>query len=285
MKLDAIGITGPALSLINNYLLNKKVVSLLGYKSRPKVTNVGVPQGSILGQLLFKIYINDLPSCLTTSECLLYADDTTIVNTDKFLQSMIYKLNNDLTSLAAWCFHNKLQINSTKTKFVVFHSHQRVHNYIPPVFLDQFAIEADEEGTFLGIKLDRHLKFHSHVAYLQNKMAYGIRVLIQSRGIFSQLTLLSLYYAFIHSHINCCITSSGNTYSSHLVSLQTIQNQSIRMLTRSPYRSNTKALLHANNILTVDNTFIYKLGILLFKQINNQLPLFIIPQSSLANTN
>lgn len=116
-------------------------------------------------------------------------------------------------------------------------------------------------------------------------MAYGIRVLIQSRGIFSQPTLLSLYYAFIHSHINYCITSWGNTYSSHLVSLQTIQNQSIRILTRSPYRSNAKALLHANNILTVDNTFKYKLGILLFKQINNQLPLFIIPESSLANTN
>lgn len=119
----------------------------------------------------------------------------------------------------------------------------------------------------------------------EKKMAYGIRVLIKSRDIFSKPTLLSLYYAFIHSHINYCITSWGNTYSSHLVSLQTMQNHSIRILTHSHYRSDAKALLHANNILTIENTFKYNLGILFFKQIINQLPLFIIPPSSLENTN
>lgn len=286
LKLEAIGVTGPALMLIKNYLLNRsQVVSLSGFQSTPKVTNIGVPQGSILGPLLFIIYINDLPTSLTTSESLLYADDTTIINTDKCLRSLTQKLNNDLSSLTAWCFHNKLQINPTKTKFVVFHSHQREHNHIPPIFINQFAIEADEEATFLGIQLDRNLKFLSHIALLRRKMAYGIRVLLKARDIFSQPTLLSLYYAFIHSHLNYCITSWGNTYSSHLVFLQTMQNQSIRILTHSHHRCNAIALLQANNILTVCDTFKYKLGILLYKQINNLLPVSIIPPSNLVNTN
>lgn len=165
--------------------------------------------------------------------------------------------------------------------FVVFHSPQRSRNYIPPVLLNQFSIEAEEEVTFLGDKLDRQLKFQSHVAYLRRKMAYGVRVLIKSRDIFSQSTLLSLSHAFINSHINYCISSWGNTYSTHLDSLQTIQNHSIRILTRSPYRSD----VHANNTLSVENSFKYKLSILLYKQINNQLPVVIIPESSLTNTN
>lgn len=149
MKLEAIGATGPALLLIKNYLLNRsQVVSVSGINSSPKITNIGVPQGSIVGPLLFIIYINDLPNCLNTSDCLLYADDTTIINTDKRLQSLTEKLNNDLERLAAWCSHNKLQINPTKTRFVVFHSHQRVIDYVPRVFLNQFAIEAEEEAVF-----------------------------------------------------------------------------------------------------------------------------------------
>lgn len=186
-------------TIINKKLLSRnQVVSVSGDNSRPKVTNIGVPQGSILGPLLFIIYINDLPTSLITSECLLYADDTTIVNTDKCIQSLTEKLSNDLTGLAAtWCSHNKLQINPTKTRFVVFYSHQRVPNHIPPVILNQFPIEAEEEAAFWGVQLNRHLKFHSHVAYIRRKMAYGIRVLMKSRDVFSQPTFVLLqFYSF-----------------------------------------------------------------------------------------
>ncbi|KAH9360743.1 hypothetical protein HPB48_020222 [Haemaphysalis longicornis] len=225
------------------------------------------------------------PESASTSASLLYAEETIIFNADKCLRSLTGKLNNDLASLAAWCSHNKLQINPTKTRFVVCDCHQRVLNYIPRVVLNKFAIEAEEEAVFLGLQLDRDLKFHSHVSCLRRKIAYGMRVLIKSRDVFSQPTILSLYYAFVLSHINYFISSWGNTYTTHLASLQTMQNQCISILTRSPYRSDAKTVLIENNILNIESSFKYKLGILLFKEINNQLPVFIIPECNLINTN
>lgn len=103
-------------------------------------------------------------------------------------------------------------------------------------------------------------------------MTYGIRIIIKARPYFDQATLRSLYFSFIHSYISYCIASWGSTYSTHLTSIQTIQNQAIRIVTSSPFRSNAKSLLHANDILTLKELIKFNLGIYMYKTINNQLP-------------
>lgn len=120
---------------------------------------------------------------------------------------------------------------------------------------------------------------------LKKKLSYGIRILIRSRPFFSHSILLSLYYAFIHSHINYCITTWGNTYNTHLAPLQTVQNKAIRIVTSSSCNSNSKQLFYAYNVLTVHDTVKYSLAIWLFKHINNRCPFSIIPSSSLLNPN
>lgn len=109
--------------LLRTYLQDRhNIVKISNVFSEAKVTNLGVPQGSILGPLLFLIYINDLPDCLTSSQCVLYADDTTIINYDKNISSLVTKLNNDLAKVTNWCIDNNLVINPSKTKFIVFNS-------------------------------------------------------------------------------------------------------------------------------------------------------------------
>lgn len=125
-KLESLGICGPTLALLQSYLANRpQVVNYGGVLSSPITTNQGVPQGSILGPLLFLIYINDLPSSLNSSDCILYADDTTIFSSDKDLTKLVAKLNTDVANLVAWCKNNLLKINPVKTTFMLFHSSQK----------------------------------------------------------------------------------------------------------------------------------------------------------------
>lgn len=104
LKLESLGICGPALLLIQNYLSNRSQFVKFGHAmSNPTVANQGVPQGSILGPLLFLMYINDLPTTLNNSKCILYADDTTIFASDHDVPNLTAKLTNDLKKVHAWC--------------------------------------------------------------------------------------------------------------------------------------------------------------------------------------
>lgn len=285
-KLESLGITGPALTFLKNYLLDREqIVCVRGAYSESKVINQGVPQGSILGPLLFCIYINDLSDSLNISNTILYADDTTISLSDKSLPSLLLKLNNELAKVVEWCQLNHLILNPVKTQFMIFKTKQRMLPCIPQVTLDSHLIAAADCVSFLGIKLDPNLKFTNHIALVKQKTAYGIRALIKSRAFFSEHALLSLYFAFIHSHITYGIASWGNTYSCHLLSIQHIQNQAIRIITNSSFYSDALPLLKANSILPVSGLFKYHLSIIFFKLLNKQLAYEFVDLNLLTNTN
>lgn len=227
IKVDSIGITGPPLLLLCDYLRDRyQVVSICNAYSKPKYTNLGVTQGSILGPLIFLIYNNDLPNCLTFSKCKLYADDTTIINSNEDLSVVLTQVNSDLHNLLGWCKTNRLTINPCKTKFLQFSSQNKSPLCIPPIFIDNHALPTSEQCVYLSVNIDR-LKFQNHVTHFEKKLSQGRCILIKARPFFSRPVLLSLYFAFVHSHINYCITSWGDTYATDLKPLQIIQNQAI----------------------------------------------------------
>lgn len=168
-KLEAIGITGPPLLLLQSYLCNRRQkVFVSDVYSISKTTNIGVPQGSILGPLLFLLYINNLPTCLSSSTCILYADDTTIFNSANSITSLTEKLNFDMDRLACWFNKNMLQINRSKTKFVVFASPQKTLTSISPIKIAE-NFPASDPSRFLGVELDCNLKYHRHIAHIRKK--------------------------------------------------------------------------------------------------------------------
>lgn len=285
-KLALYGINGPPLQLLRNFLLNREqIINISGTLSDTKTTNLGVPQGSILGPLLFLLYINDLPSCLKLSNCLLYADDTTIYSSHSSIDVLTRNLNIDISNICSWSQSNGLIINPSKTKFVVFSSRLMPLTSFAPIYINSDAIPPSDHCSFLGVELDSSLKFINHINSLKKKMAYGIRVLIKARNYFRLPTLLTLYYAFIYSHINYCISSWGLTYDIHLTPLKRIQNQAIRIITFSSFNSHVTYLYQHLDLLPLDQLILYNLGITAHRLVTDKSVLFIIGRTDLTNHN
>lgn len=285
-KLDSYGICGPTLTLIRNYLLNRSQVVLVGDSySKSNTINQGVPQGSILGPLLFLLYINDLPKCLNSSRCILYADDTTIFSSDSDLYNLLKELNKDAANIVQWCRNNQLVINPLKTTFMLFHSPRKIIPFVPHLTIDAHVIHPSDATTFLGVTIDSHLKFDKHIAAISSKISFGIRVLIKTRTFFPLHILRSLYFAFIHSHLTYCSSSWGNTYRIHLSKIAHLQNKAIRIITFSHWRDSATPIFSNLGILPIHHSISLKLAVLIFRARQHDIELKSIPSRYLINAN
>ena len=139
--------------------------------------NLGVPQGSVLGPLLFTIFINDLPNHLS-SLTKLFADDTTLIVEDKEISTCISKLKNCLKQLSEWCKHNRLYINWSKT-YLMFKTNKRLI-LLKQIDYDSISIEVVDEFKLLGVLIDNKIHFKAHidrVSILVNKKLFSIKKL------------------------------------------------------------------------------------------------------------
>ena len=121
-KLKNIGFSAPVINWLTSRTSRTAVTSINNIASTPKPVTVGVPQGSILGPLLFLIYINDLPQCLNHRKSILYADDTLLYYSAKTETELQDRINEDLNSISKWLNNNFLTLNYEKTKFIIFAS-------------------------------------------------------------------------------------------------------------------------------------------------------------------
>lgn len=285
-KLESFGIVGPALQFIRNYLTNRsQVVYVNNIASSAKPVTMGVPQGSILGPLLFLLFINDLPSSLNHTNCLLYADDTTIFTSQKTTAELESSLNSDLCNIYQWCVNNHLYMNPSKTTFVVFSSAQNTFPSPVSVSLNNHIISVSDHVKFLGVILDKHLKYNYHVLSILKKASFGIHVLIKARPYFQSRIILSLYYAYIHSHLSYCISSWGNTYASHLEPLLHLQKRALRLIAFAPFQSPSTPLFIYFSVLPINLLFTLKLAILMYRLIYHGLCVSGLSTQHLVNTN
>ena len=201
-KLHAYGFSHEALTLINDYLTNRQQrVKVNGSFSSWKDLTRGVPQGSVLGPLLFNIYINDLLLFIQNSDICNYADDTTIYSCDRNLDNITHKLENDCNVALKWFADNFMKLNADKCHLLVLG--QRCDDSVTVKIGNTDVVNSSEE-KLLGVHIDSKLSFDHHVSKLCQKASNKLYALARISPYMDQNKLRNLMRAFITSQFQYC---------------------------------------------------------------------------------
>ena len=227
-KLSFYGIRGIAHDWFRSYLANRhQYVSVNGGNSEIDKLEHGVPQGSILGPLLFIIFINDLPNIFADVHFILYADDANIIITGTTIKELENKINALIPKLTSWVGVNSLKLNTTKTKYMVI-SNTIKHDF--DIVIHNQTIARVKQDRFLGVIIDEKLTFNAHKTALARKISNNCGVLYRARYVLNQKSLVCLYYSFIQSHMIYCSNVWGLGTKRSLNSIFISQKRAIRAM-------------------------------------------------------
>ena len=202
-KLYFYGVRGLAHDWLRSYLFDRsQYVSINGKKSSTRKLEFGVPQGSILGPLLFVIYINDMPNINKSIHFILYADDANIIVTGKTLQIIQKQIQKFIPHLLNWINTNALKLNIDKTKYMIF---SNTSKYDINIEINDTKIKRVTQDKFLGVLIDEKLTWAAHRLAVAKKVSSYCGVLFRARHVLELTSLKTLYYSFIQSHlVYCC---------------------------------------------------------------------------------
>ena len=250
-KLKFNGFQPAAANLIENYLQNRQqFVFANNCMSEMRSISIGVPQGSNLGPLLFLIYINDLLNSAPNLNYILYADDTNIFTTDP------ETLNKEILSVEKWCLANKLVLNYSKTFQLIFNSPQKKrHSELTTVKLSTRTLEIKNETKFLGIVLDSHISFRSHINELCRKLNLVVLMMRAVRPYFDNKTMIDLYYSFFYPHLLYGIEFWGHAAATDLKRIAVIQKASLRVILKKKPREHVSSFFKTAKIMPVKLLF------------------------------
>lgn len=230
-KLYCYGIRGNAHNLLKSYLTGRKQrVKVNGVKSEYCYVKTGVPQGTILGPLLFVIYVNDLLERMPEDMLVSFADDTAVLSADETWQKVQDKMNLYLDKTYNWLATNKLSLNISKTVFITFGAYT---DSVPKNFeikIKNQKLVRVESCKYLGIIFDCNMKWCEHIEHIVNKTKYLVFIFRKLANIMQKETLITLYYAFFQSIINYGIIAWGGAYATALNMLQSLQNKILKII-------------------------------------------------------
>ena len=306
VKLEGCGVRGVANNLIKSYLTNRKqYTEVVGEKSDTLSIQFGVPQGSILGPLLFLLYMNDITNSSKLGSFVTFADDTNIFVVGKTKREAYERGNKLLSSLQSYMRANKLHINMSKCCYIHFKptmagskSETLPHPEVA-LTIDNFPIKKVSSAKFLGVIIDENLSWEDHIKALKRTLNHSTSTLCRLRCSLPEFLHQQLYYTLFESHLSYCISVWGGAAKQRISSLFTAQKYCLRVLfgDRLAYldkfktcartrpigqqkldqkffiKEHTKPIFKHNNILAIQNLYTYHCYLELYKIMKFRAPI------------
>ena len=258
-KLRSYGIRGVALSWIKSYLTDRsQQVQVNNKLSRNSKLNFGVPQGSILGPILFLLYVNNVDSSIENGQIVKYCDDANLCFKSKNVFNLEINTYVELNSCIQYFENINLQSNADKTNYMVFETRHTVNEYRPAVFLDEVLLDEVDSTKFLGIFLDKGLTWNTHVDYVCKRLSLNIYVLRHIAKHCSLPVLRMAYYGLIHPHISYGVALWGSCPNASFQRIFRLQKKAIRIILRLKPRESCRDVFKDLNILPFPCVYIYE---------------------------
>ena len=257
-KLSHYGIRGLANDWLRSYLSDRQqFVEMNGCRSGKLPITTGVPQGSILGPLLFIIYINDLPAA-SELKTVLFADDSNLLIKGKDLNNLCTNLNLELEGVNDFFKANKLKLNASKTKLVCFRKKSQPVDYNTlSIYLDGTRLTFEEDATFLGIKIDGHLSWEKQCNHVANIISRNNGVINRVKKLLPPQSLKILYCSLIQPHLQYGLAAWGGCQGQSKKRINIIQKRAIRTVSKSYFTSHTEPRMKDLGLLRFED--LYKL--------------------------
>ena len=268
-KLEHYGIRGNTLNLFKSYLSNRTqyVMCNMSASSLQTITH-GVPQGSILGPVLFLLYINDIVRTSSFFNFLLYADDSNIYASGHSINHLITVANHELVNINNWLLSNKLTLNIEKSHFIIFNRNKDIPDVLPQLMIGSHEIKREMVTKFLGVDLDVKLSWKRHIHNTQVKLNKECAILYHTRSTLTLKALKSLYYSLIYPYLTYCIVIWGGTHSTYLQPLVKAQKRVIRTITGLRKYAHTENAFNELKLLKLDEIIKYCSSLFVFKSIS-----------------
>ena len=277
-KLIYYGLDNTSVNWFKSYLSNRsQMVYIDDEHSSQELITTGVPQGSVLGPLLFIIYINDLRNATDKLKPILFADDTTLVSTlCAFIRvvrcdaSLSYHINNELNRIHEWLCANKLSLNASKTKYMIFRYPQQRNIPQLEIKFNNVSIEKVQVFDFLGLTISDTLDWSHHINKINNKISKTIGIMKRIRRFISKDILRTIYNSLILPHLHYGILIWG--FSNRRVFK--LQKRAVRLICGAKYNAHTDRLFKNLRFLKIQDIFILQCTKFYYKFTRNQLPTY-----------
>ena len=281
-KLSRYGINDLEALWFSSYLRNRsQFVKCNGEISSKCHVPIGVPQGSVLGPILFSLFVNDISSHVYPCSVNLYADDTLLYCTGHDVTEATEKLQVSLNEVSKWYNGNRLALNADKSKCMVIASkHQTRNECIMNVSLNNTTMEQVKNVKYLGVIIDSNLTWNDHVSTLCKNLSYKVSQLSRSRNIVTKEMMLTIYNSIIQPTIDYAITVWGHTTMTNINKIQRLQNLSARIIVDNFDYINVRGvdLVKELKWMNVSERIKYFEQLLMFKCIHGMAPDYLCDQ-------
>ena len=273
-KLMFYGFSNTCVQWFSSYLSERSQQVKIGLHTSCELpVTIGVPQGSILGPLLFIIYVNDFPSIFTDCHCVMYADDTTLECCASTVDEVQIKLQNSINLAHRWFVDNRLIVNTKKSSVMLVGSPNSINGCTLSINFDAKLLPQVCEQLILGVYIDSYLNWKFHITTMEKSLASKIGMLHRISRFLPSSSLISIYVAIIQSKFDYGITHWGCSCKTYLKTLQKMQNRCARIVSKNfDFNISSKTLLKQLGWMDIYTRFQYFIGILMYKFVHNLLP-------------